>query len=218
MIDTYEKLTVGKYLEIKEIIEDSGDDIDKNVRLIAVLGDFDEEDVLDFPLTTFNRYIQSTGFLTEAPKARPVSTSYTLGGVKLETVMNVQSMTTSQFIDYQTFIKDENKIVELLSCFLIPKGKKYNKEYDIIEVQKLIRDNLSIIDALGLSAFFLQWYQALCQVTITSLIKKLKKMMKTEKKEDRKKMMEQAIQNLERSGDGFIWLTEYQKQLENLGV
>lgn len=217
MINSYDKLTVGKYLEIKEILEDGGEELDKNVRLIAVLGDFDEEDVLEFSLTTFNRYIQSLSFLLEQPKPRPVSTTYVLAGQKLEAVLDVESLTMSQFIDYQTFIKDDNKIVELLSVFLIPKGKTYNKEYNIIEVQKLIRDNLSILDAMGLSAFFLTWYQALCQVTVTSLVKRMKKMMKKEKNEERKKMMEEAIMNLEISGVGLQQLTEYQTLLENLG-
>lgn len=218
MIDSYEKLTVGKYLEIKEILEDNANELDKNVRMIAVLGDFDEEDVLEFPLPVFNRYIQATGFLLETPRKRNVSTTYVLGGQKLDVQLNVEGMTTAQFIDYQTFIKDDNKIVELLSVFLIPKGKKYNKEYDIIEVQKLIRDNLNILDALGMSAFFLTWFQALSKVTVTSLIRKMKKMMRKEKNGERKKMMQEAIMNLERSGDGLVWLTEYQKQSENLGV
>lgn len=218
MIDSYEKLTVGKYLEIKEILEDNANELDKNVRMIAVLGDFDEEDVLEFPLPVFNRYIQATGFLLETPRKRNVSTTYVLGGQKLDVQLNVEGMTTAQFIDYQTFIKDDNKIVELLSVFLIPKGKKYNKEYDIIEVQKLIRDNLNILDALGMSAFFLTWFQALSKVTVTSLIRKMKKMMRKEKNGERKKMMQEAIMNLERSGDGLVWLTEYQRQSENLGV
>lgn len=218
MIDSYEKLTVGKYLDIKEILEDDTDELDKNVRMIAVLGDFDEEDVLEFPLQVFNRYLQATSFLMENPKKRVVSTSYVLGGQKLEVQLNVEKMTTAQFIDYQTFVKDDDKIVELLSVFLIPKGKKYNKEYDILDVQKLIRENLSILDAISMSAFFLEWCQALSQVTITSLTKKMKKMMRKEKDMEKKKMMQEAITNLERSGDGLVWLTEYQRQSENLGV
>lgn len=218
MIDSYEKLTVGKYLDIKEILEDDTDELDKNVRMIAVLGEFDEEDVLEFPLQVFNRYLQATSFLMENPKKRVVSTSYVLGGHRLDVQLNVEKMTTAQFIDYQTFVKDDDKIVELLSVFLIPKGKKYNKEYDILDVQKLIRENLSILDAISMSAFFLEWCQALSQVTITSLTKKMKKMMRKEKDMEKKKMMQEAITNLERSGDGLVWLTEYQRQSENLGV
>lgn len=217
MIDSYEKLTLGKYMEVKAILEDTGEEIDKNVRLLCCLGDYDEETVLDLPLSGFNRLLQDTAFLTEIPKQRQVSTKYKLGGMELETVMDVTSMTTAQFIDYQTFVKDDKYLVELLSVFLIPKGKKYNKEYNIIDVQKVIRDNLSILDAMALSAFFLSWFQALSQATVTCLIKKMKKMLKKERNMEKRKMMEEAIMNLERSGDGLALLTEYRRLSGNLG-
>lgn len=217
MIDSYEKLTIGKYLEIKEILDNTTSEIDTNVQLLCALGDYDEETVLDLPLAGFNRLIQGTAFLMEQPKKRMVLTKYNLGGMVLETVMDVQSLTTGQFIDYQTFVKDEKYLVELLSCFLIPKGCKYNKDYDIIEVQKVIRDNLSIVDAVSLSSFFLSWYQALSKATVTSLIRRMKKMMKKEKNEEMKKKIQEVITNLEISGDGLVWLTEYQRLSENLG-
>lgn len=217
MIDSYEKLTIGKYLEIKEILDNTTSEIDTNVQLLCALGDYDEETVLDLPLAGFNRLIQGTAFLMEQPKKRMVLTKYNLGGMVLETVMDVQSLTTGQFIDYQTFVKDEKYLVELLSCFLIPKGCKYNKDYDIIEVQKVIRDNLSIVDAISLSSFFLSWYQALSKATVTSLIRRMKKMMRKEKNEEMKKKIQEVITNLEISGDGLVWLTEYQRLSENLG-
>lgn len=217
MIDSYEKLTIGKYLEIKEILDNTTSEIDTNVQLLCALGDYDEETVLDLPLAGFNRLIQGTAFLMEQPKKRMVLTKYNLGGMVLETVMDVQSLTTGQFIDYQTFVKDEKYLVELLSCFLIPKGCKYNKDYDIIEVQKVIRDNLSIVDAVSLSSFFLSWYQALSKATVTSLIRRMKKMMRKEKNEETKKKIQEVITNLEISGDGLVWLTEYQRLSENLG-
>jgi hypothetical protein len=217
MIDSYEKLTLGKYMEVKAILEDTGEEIDKNVQLICCLGDYDEEAVLDLPLAGFNRLLQGTAFLMEEPKKRMVSTKYKLGGMELETVLDVESMTTGQFIDYQTFIKDDKYLVELLSVFLIPKGCKYNKDYNIIEVQKVIKDNLSILDAMSLSSFFLSWYQELSKATVTSLIRKMKKMIRKEKTLERKKMMQEAVANLERSGDCLQWLIEYRKQSESLG-
>ena len=31
---------------------------------------------------------------------------------------------------------DNDKLIEVLSCFLIPKGKKYNEDYDILDFDK----------------------------------------------------------------------------------
>ena len=69
---------------------------------------------------------------------------------------DIRKMTTAQYIDFQTFSKEgEKKLIEVLSCFLIPKGKKYNEDYDILEVQKALRNYLTIPNCLALSAFFL---------------------------------------------------------------
>lgn len=203
MIDNYNKLTIGKYLELVEIIEDDTlADIDRNVEIIALLDDKEVDVIYDLPLTEFNEKIQMTSFLYEEPKPLQVSTVYKLGDMELEACLNLNDLTTAQFIDYQTYVKDDKKLVELLSVFLIPKGHKYNKDYDIIEVQKVIRDNMPVTQAMGLSAFFLLLSKSLLKASLTYSIKKLKKMMRKEKDMKKKEMMKQAIHNLQLNGLG----------------
>lgn len=211
MIDCYEKMSIGKFQETREILKKIEDFNELKIELVAILNDMETDDVLDLPLTTFHHLLQGIGFLFEEPKKRQVLTKYNVGGVELETMTDIHNMTAGQFIDYQTYIKDTDKyIVEILSVFLIPKGKKYG-DYDIIEIQKLIKDNLSIVDAVSLSAFFLKWYQSLLMATKNYLTRKMKRMMKREKnKEVREKMME-ALALLEGSGNGLHLLTEFQK-------
>lgn len=203
MIDNYNKLTIGKYLELVEIIEDDTlADIDKNVEIIALLDDKEVDVIYDLPLTEFNEKIQMTSFLYEEPKPLQVSTVYKLGDMELEACLNLNDLTTAQFIDYQTYVKDDKKLVELLSVFLIPKGHKYNKDYDIIEVQKVIRENMPVTQAMGLSAFFLLLSKSLLKASLTYSIKKLKKIMRKEKDMKKKEMMKQAIHNLQLNGLG----------------
>lgn len=218
MIDCYEKMTIGTYQEVQAILNSTEDDMEIKTELVALLNNMEVDDVLELPLTTFNHLLQGIGFLFEMPKTRQVLTKYKLGGMELETMTDIHNMTAGQFIDYQTFIKDTEKYtVELLSIFLIPKGKKYNDGYDIIEVQNIIRDNLSIVDAISLSAFFLEWYKSLSMATLNCLKKKMKKMLKKERNQEAKAKMEEALILLEKSGDGLQWLIEYQKQYGILG-
>lgn len=216
MIDSFNKMTIKVYREVKEIIENyanADNDYQMKVELIAVLNDMEEEDVLDLSLTTFNVLVQSLGFLYETPQKRIPLTKYKLGGIELETMMDIHTMTAGQFIDYQTYVKDVDKyLAELLSVFLIPKGKKYNDGYDITEVQRVINENLSIVDAMSLSAFFLEWYKSLLKVTVSCLSKKLTKMMKKEKNKEIQEKYKQALEHLEKSGDGLLWLIEFQQQ------
>lgn len=213
MIDNWTKVTVGKYQEIKSIINSGAEPEVVNTELISCLTDLDVEEVLDMPLMRFNNFLQCTGFLYEDMPKRIVATKYVLGGSHFNVMLNIEEMTAAQFIDYQNYIKDIDKnIVQLLSIFLIPKGHKYNDGYDMVEVQKAIRDNLCIIDASAMAAFFLEWYNGLLTATVRCLTKRMKKMMKKETNQETIEKMKEAITLLEKSGNGLQLLTEYQKQ------
>lgn len=209
IIDSWKKVTIAKYLEIRDVIETVKSEDEVKVALLSVLTDIDEDDLLDMPIIRFNHLLQNIGFIFEDVPNTQVATEYVLGGERYEVMLNIKDMTTAQFIDYQNFVSDvDNNLIPLLSIFLIPKGKRYNDGYDIIEVQERIKNNLSIVDAKGLAAFFLQWYKSLLKVTVHSLTKQMRKRMKKEKNtEVRKKMME-AIASLEKSGDGLEQLIE----------
>lgn len=209
MIDSYEKLTIKKYKEIMVIINGQETEYVKNVQLVAALNDMDVEDVEDLPIGTFNTLLQSTVFLYEEPKQRMICDKYKLGGMELEVMLNLQKMNVAQYIDYQTYVKDTEKyLVEILSVFLIPKGKKYCEGYDVIEVQKVIEDNMSIVDAISMSAFFLALYQSLIKTTVTFLTKKMKRMKRKEKDLRVIAKLEEVIANLEDVGVGLHSLTE----------
>lgn len=209
MINSYNDVTIGKYQELKSIIESGFDEAETHIKLIAVLNDMDEDEVGNLSLTEFQNLNTNLLFLTEMPQQKIVATKYKLGKYEFETMMNIQDMTVSQYIDYQTFVKDTDKyLVELISIFLIPKGKKYNEGYDIIDVQKVIKENLCIVDALSLAGFFLLWYQSLMKATLNSLIRRLKKMKRKMKNQEEIQKMEEAIANLEKSGGGLRLLTK----------
>ena len=204
MIDNYNDLTIEKYIEVKEVLEYGFDEYETQVKLISVLADLDEDAVGNLSLVGFKRYNQKLEFLLNEPPKRMIADKYKLGGYEFNTMTNIQDMTVSQFIDYQTFVKDPDRyLVELLSVFLIPKGKKYNDGYDIIDVQRVIRSNISIVDAMSLSAFFLLLYQSLTKAILTSLTKKLKRMKRKMKTQEEIQKMETAIANLEESGAGL---------------
>lgn len=206
MIDNYNSLTIKKYLDIKEVLEMNTEEIDKQVSLIAILADMDEDDVYNLPLPEFQELNEKTAFLNELPQTRNYpKTKYKLGNLELETVLDMRDVTAGQYIDYQTFVKDTDKyLVELLSVFLVPKGKKYNDGYDILEVQNAIRENLSIVEAISMSAFFLMLCESLIKATVQSSIKKLKRMMRKEKDKKIKAEYQKAITALEQSGAGLL--------------
>lgn len=206
MINDYKKLPIGKWLEIRDVQRDEAieDKYTKTVAMLSILSDIPEEELYDLKLEDFSKMTGEMAFLMKEVPQVPVCDRYKLGEYNLVLVRDLKELTASQFIDYQTFIKDTDKyIVELLSIFLIPKGKKYCKDYDIVDVQKAIRENLSIADAMSVSAFFLDLFKVLyrsMQIYLTKMLKKMKKKMKAEEVTQ----IEQALQNLENVGVGLL--------------
>lgn len=204
MIDSYDKLSLGKYHEVLEYIGTE----DYSAGIVSVLADMEYDEVLNLPISEFKKMVEKAAFLLEDPQPAKVCTEYNLGGMKLSLLCDLTKMTAGQYIDYQTFVKDMDKyMVEMISVFLIPKGCKYNEGYDIIEVQNVIRDYLSIADALALSAFFLSLSQALISSTVISLIRRMKRMLKREKNPELRKKIQETITHLEAGGDGLHLLT-----------
>ena len=208
MIKSWKELPVGKWMEIRDIQNDEAIDSQytMTVAMLSVLSDIAEEDLYDMNITEFSKMTGNMAFLLEPMTKVAVCDKYKIGGYELVLVKDLKGLTASQFIDYQNFITDADKyIVELLSVFLVPKGKKYCKDYDIADVQRVIRENLSIADAEAIAAFFLLSFKILYKSMEISLTKKLKRAKRKMKTEEAEKIQE-AIVNLEKSGDGFLSL------------
>lgn len=165
IIDNYRNLPIGKYLEIQELSRDESiDALDQQVKTIAILTGLSEDEVLALPIMEYKELAGKTLFLEKEYEGNMVvAKSYKIGGFDLIPVKDITKVTTAQYVDYQTFSKEVDKyIVETLSTLLIPKGKKYNDGYEITEVHKAIRENLSVADVLSLSAFFLtSWLKSI---------------------------------------------------------
>lgn len=89
---------------------------------------------------------------------------YNINNRYFKPITMIKDIKAGQFIDFQNLI-DKKKPEELLSIFLIPcdKPKWYKKDkeyifkenYDIIEVQKYLFNNMKMEDVNALSVFFL---------------------------------------------------------------
>lgn len=157
MIDNYKDLKIGKYLEILDTCKAGGDELDTQVALVAALSGKTEEEILNMPISEYSALARSASFLSKAPELpdKPAKV-YEVGGFRLVPVMDAGKITTAQYIDFQTLAKHkEGKVVEILSCLLVPEGKRYNEGYDIADVHKAIQEDMSVADAMGAYAFFL---------------------------------------------------------------
>lgn len=165
IIDNYRDLPYGKYEEIVRLCETEMTDVDRKVAVISVLTGKTEDEVLRLPLDVFTRYSAATRFLeAECPEnlIPAVSKTYPVGGFVLVPVADMRKVTAAQYIDFQTFAEDrDHRAVEMLSCFLIPRGCDYNDGYDVLDVHRAIREEMSVATVLSLLAFFFKsWLQS----------------------------------------------------------
>ena len=205
IIDSYNKLTLGKYMEIQEVSRnESLEDIDKQVQILSILTGMAEEEILHLPIQDYKELVAKSGFLNpENINYQPVAKKYLLGKFELIPCRDFRKIETCQYIDFQTYAPDLDKyLVEFLSVILVPKGHRYNEGYDILEVQKAIREEMSVSDGVSLAGFFLTW----CRKSIKDSLNYSKQEAmrikdKTKREEILGKIQEQE-RLLETSGDG----------------
>lgn len=179
IIDNYRDLPYGKYEEIVRLCETEMTDVDRKVAVIAVLAGKTEDEVLRLPLETFTRYSAATRFLeAECPEnlIPAVARSYPVGNFILVPVADMRKVTAAQYIDFQTFAEDrDHRAVEMLSCFLIPRGCDYNDGYDVLDVHRAIRDGMSVATVLSLLAFFFKSWAESIKAIRTSLKREVRR-------------------------------------------
>ena len=160
IIDNYRELPIGDYQDILALCKDKSlEELDRQVKILSILTKVDEDTLLNLPIQDFKCLTNRMGFLEKKlpTKVSRLADSYRIGKFELIPVIDMRKVITAQYIDFQSFHQAgfEDHFVEILSCLLVPKGKKYNQDYDIIEVQDAIRRDLNVHDAASLYAFFI---------------------------------------------------------------
>lgn len=207
-------ITIGVYNKLNKLLKFEPtddvvmDELNLTIQILSVLCDVDEDVIGDLTRSEFGKLAAQSAFLQELPKVK-IKDKYTINGKEYTVQFNVQDMTMAQYIDYQTFIKEQDKYMSnILACFLIPKGKKYGDGYNLQEVVNDIENYFSIVDAHSVCFFFTLLFQSLTKVMLTYLVKKMKKGMKKMTQEEKEKTQEaidhlNKVINLVKNGDGF---------------
>lgn len=213
----WSKISVNKYNELNKVLRgdyNTGDFdldlIDQHIDIISVLNDSTPDEIGLLTPYEFGEYVKELSFLKKMPRV-DINTKYILNGKEYNVFLEMRDMNISQFIDFQTLYKDkENKMKELLACFVLPKGRKYGDGYDIMEVINDIGEYMCIVDANSILFFFTLLYRSLLKAILNYYTSQLKKLMKREENREKANKMRIAIQRIQQAmslienGDGHI--------------
>lgn len=208
---SWNDISINTFNKLKDIKINSNDSIellDSNITLLSILCDVDEDTIADLTTSEFSTLLSQTTFLKDMPKVK-IQEYYKINGKEYQVFLSMKNMTVSQYIDFQTFYKEQDKYFkELLACFIIPKGKKYGEDYDVQEVIDDIGNHLSIVDANSILFFFVLLYQSLTKAMLTYSIQQMKKAKRKMNKEEKEKIdlaIEEVkrVKNLVENGYGY---------------
>ena len=204
----WENITIEKYYNIKDILDDeTDDDITKNVKLVAVMLNKDEQEVWDMDMAEAGNYISRLQFLNKFELPKNPNMKIKLPSYDLVVIKDLTKINVAQYVDFQNFVKMpmRESMEKILSIFLIPEGCSYNTGYDILDLQKEIRENMSFRVAEGLLSFFIEKYG---RSLIHSLVYCRRQVKKTKDKEMMENL-EKTEKEIQQKLDSLIHLIGY---------
>lgn len=167
--DKWSNVTIAEYERIVETIKSTDDEIERLTGVISVLGGVDENEIADMPIAEIARIGQKLDFLNSFTFNK--NATYKTLVIDGETlVLAVKDMTVAQYVDFQASWSAETKdLARIISICYVPKGKTYNKDYDIEELIEKIRNNVSIDKANSIGFFLLKKLNGLTAFTLRFL-------------------------------------------------
>ena len=159
--NNWDAVPIGAYKRIVEINNDEGmETMAKNVASLAILCDTDEDSIWNLSMDEISRLTKNMDWINDFDfKKRWTIKHVTLNGRKYNVTYDLNKMSVAQYIDFQQAwrIQDATeKLVPVLSCFLVPDGHKYGDGYYIEEVRNDIENYLPITQANSICFFFLK--------------------------------------------------------------
>ena len=167
--DKWSDVTIGEYERIVDIIKGTDDEIERLTGVISVLSGVDENEIADMPIAEIARIGKKLDFLNSFDFNKNATyKSLVIDGETL--VLSTKNMTVAQYVDFQASWSAETKdLARIISICYVPKGKTYNKDYDIEELIKKIRNNVSIEKANSIAFFLLKRFAGLTNFTVRFL-------------------------------------------------
>lgn len=193
MKSNWKEITVNEFIQLEQLLKSDIPESYRTANIVALLSNKSLDEVEDLPISTFMSLSKNISFIQEQPKYNDVEKEYTINNHVYELHADVTQISTAQYIDYQNYSKEEEKdITKLLSCWLIPKGHKYNDGYDMKEVIDDAGDML-LQDAMGICFFFPKQLAASILIIQQSLSKNLKTLKKENPKITKSRIKELEI-------------------------
>lgn len=175
MIKSWKELPLGKYRQISGLKEDE----DWQWNVLAILNDTTYEDIVNRPLEeTMLLSRDMRRWIGDKWIIHPVKKHYVVNGHKYDFRGYPKDITTAMYVDFHNVGRNiPEDMIDMLSIFMVPEGKRYNDGYDLEEVKKDMEE-FNVEDAMSVCDFFSSLFQVLYRRAVKQAQKALKKAKK----------------------------------------
>ena len=196
IVKDWKDVNLGMWQRMNEITQRE-DEIQRIVGFVALFNDMTEDDVLAMSLDEFKAHMKELAWMNTPPEIEQPKEEYTINGKQYVLTMNFRKLTTAQYIDFQSYTKSED-YSQMLSVFLIPKGKKYGEGYDVFETQQDLKQ-MPVGEVLGLMGFFIILYRSWS----AALLKYSSRILRKAAKREKSKELMETVKKTEELADMF---------------
>lgn len=208
--NSWNQVTVNEFIQLEQLLQADIPESYRTSHVVALLTGKSLDEIESLTAVAYTALARQLSFISEEPKYNELKDEYIINGHKYILKADLTQISTAQYIDYQNYMKEEEKdVTKLLSCWLIPDGKEYGDGYDM---KTVIEDmgELPLQDSLAICFFFRMQLGAYILISKDYLKKNLKTLAKTEKriKKEQIKQLEEFLNNMAYS----LWLLPYAKQ------
>ena len=195
-------LPLAKYLKTLEIFNDASlSDLDKNIEILAIYADTTVDSILKLRPDVVEEYFadMSNSISSYKPSNSKRPKKIKINDQVYTINYNIGKLNMAQYIDFQQIIVKKNyleNLPALLSIFIIPKGHKYNDDYDIIELRSVLENNITLDEALSIIFFSKMKSISLIKLKLLYYRSMLKIMRWTTKDKQTKEMLRMAQNQL----------------------
>lgn len=196
-----DELPISKYLYIQELCAKDLGNWKTNIEILSIYTGISIDELLQRQTAEIQALIAELNSKlaqkkTDVRWSKP--SSIVLNGHKYTINYGIDKLNVAQYIDFQTYLTKDNtanNLHRVLSVFLIPKGHKYNEDYDMLEVQNDIYEHMPI--KLASDICFFMKKQSLISIKANLMyFKWVLKIMKWKEKnpEQKQRLQEMIIQ------------------------
>lgn len=184
----WNKVTIKEYFKIINIlINEDFDEVEKTDLTILTLTSITPLELSQLAISDYTKLKNSIKFVFDEVKPQSVKDSLLINNKHFDCDIKLDKVTAGQYLMLQNIQKIEDyqeRIKKCLGVFIRPQGIKWG-DYDYDENVEYLFNNLSIVDAVSLSAFFLR--------TQKRLLKRFQVYMNKEKKMEMRKLKKNKL-------------------------